>query len=33
LHRDFWDAGTGVYEYLPVLGPVVRRVRAMAEGD
>jgi steroid delta-isomerase len=27
LHRDFWDAGTGLYEYLPVLGALVTRVR------
>jgi hypothetical protein len=33
LHRDFWDAATGLYEYLPVLGPVLRRVRALAAGD
>jgi predicted SnoaL-like aldol condensation-catalyzing enzyme len=32
LHKDFWDAGTGLYEYLPVLGAVLRRVRALAEG-
>lgn len=31
LHKDFWDAGTGLYEQLPVLGRVVRRVRAAAE--
>lgn len=30
LHKDFWDAGTGLYEYLPGLGPVLRRVRAAA---
>jgi hypothetical protein len=30
LHRDFWDAGTGLYEHLPVVGPIVRRVRAAA---
>jgi predicted SnoaL-like aldol condensation-catalyzing enzyme len=32
LHKDFWDAGTGFYEYLPVLGPVLRRLRGLAEG-
>jgi hypothetical protein len=31
LHKDFWDAGTGLYEYLPGLGPVLRRVRGAAE--
>lgn len=32
LHKDFWDAGTGLYEYLPVIGSVLRGVRAAAEG-
>jgi hypothetical protein len=27
LHRDFWDAATGLYEYLPVLGGLVARTR------
>ena len=31
LHKDFWDSGTGLYEHLPVLGPVVGRVRAAIE--
>ena len=31
LHKDFWDAGTGLYEHLPVLGSVIRRLRAAAE--
>lgn len=31
LHKDFWDSGTGLYEQLPVLGRVMRRVRAAAE--
>jgi hypothetical protein len=30
LHRDFWDAGTGLYEHLPVVGSILRRVRAAA---
>jgi steroid Delta-isomerase len=30
LHKDFWDAGTGLYEYLPGLGTVLRRLRAAA---
>ena len=30
VHKDFWDAGTGLYEYLPVLRPVLRTVRATA---
>jgi predicted SnoaL-like aldol condensation-catalyzing enzyme len=33
VHKDFWDSGTGLYEYLPVLGSLVRRVRAAAEPD
>jgi len=28
LHRDFWDAGTGLYEYIPVLGGLVFRARS-----
>ncbi len=31
LHKDFWDAGTGLYEQLPVLGGVIRRVRGAVE--
>ncbi|MDP2324185.1 MAG: nuclear transport factor 2 family protein [Gammaproteobacteria bacterium] len=31
LHKDFWDAGTGLYEQLPVLGALVGRVRAAVE--
>jgi len=27
LHKDFWDAGSGLYEYLPVIGSVLRMVR------
>jgi hypothetical protein len=27
LHRDFWDAGTGLYEYLPGIGGLVARAR------
>jgi hypothetical protein len=33
LHRDYWDAGTGLYEYLPGVGSIVRRVRASATRD
>ena len=29
LHRDFWDAATGMYEYLPVLGGLVARARSI----
>lgn len=31
LHKDFWDAGTGLYEQLPVLGRVIQRVRGAVE--
>ncbi len=27
LHKDFWDAGTSVYEYLPFVGGIVRSLR------
>lgn len=27
LHKDFWDSGSGFYEYVPVLGRVIRRLR------
>jgi hypothetical protein len=30
VHRDFWDAGTGLYEHLPVVGSILRRVRGAA---
>ncbi len=28
LHKDFWDSGTGFHEHLPVIGSLLRRVRA-----
>jgi len=28
LHRDFWDASTGLYEYLPWVGALLERLRA-----
>lgn len=31
IHKDFWDSGTGLHEQLPVVGGVVRRVRAAVE--
>lgn len=31
IHKDFWDAGTGLYEQIPVLGRVLGRVRAAVE--
>lgn len=31
VHKDFWDAGTGLYEYLPGVGGLLRRVRAAVE--
>jgi hypothetical protein len=33
IHKDFWDAGTGLYEQLPGLGGLVRRVRGSAHPD
>ncbi len=33
LHRDFWDAGTGLYEYLPALGGIIQRARAALAGE
>ena len=32
VHKDFWDAGTGLYEYLPGVGGLIRRIRGAAEG-
>ena len=28
VHKDFWDAGTGLYEYLPGIGGLVGALRA-----
>lgn len=33
IHKDFWDAGTGLYEQLPGLGGLIRRVRGSAHPD
>ncbi|MBM4197895.1 MAG: nuclear transport factor 2 family protein [Gammaproteobacteria bacterium] len=33
VHRDFWDAGTGLYEHLPGLRGLLRRVRAAVLPD
>lgn len=33
VHRDFWDAGTGLYEYLPGLGGLIQRTRAALAGE
>ncbi len=33
VHKDFWDAGSGLYEQLPVIGGLVRRVRAAVEDE
>lgn len=27
IHKDFWDAGTGIYEYLPGVGGLVNALR------
>lgn len=31
IHKDFWDPATGFYEQLPVLGSVLRAIRASVE--
>ncbi|MEO7386163.1 MAG: nuclear transport factor 2 family protein [Gammaproteobacteria bacterium] len=33
IHKDFWDAGSGLYEQLPGIGSVVRRVRGAVEAQ
>jgi hypothetical protein len=30
IHKDFWDAGTGLYEQLPGIGGIIRRIRGAA---
>lgn len=30
-HRDYFDAGELLYEHLPLLGPVIRRIKRAAE--
>ncbi len=32
VHRDFWDASTGLYEHLPVVGGWMQRVRGALGG-
>jgi hypothetical protein len=32
VHRDFWDAATGLYEYIPGLGGLIRSVRSRLAG-
>ncbi|NIR62068.1 MAG: nuclear transport factor 2 family protein, partial [Gammaproteobacteria bacterium] len=27
LHQDFWDAAGGLYEHVPLIGAVLRRIR------
>ena len=33
IHRDFWDAATGVYEHIPVLGAGIRAIKRRITGD
>jgi len=33
LHRDFWDSSTGVYEYVPVAGGLIQRLRGRLAGS
>ena len=28
LHRDFWDAAGGLFEHLPVIGMIIRKIKA-----
>ena len=28
LHQDFWDPARGIYEHIPVLGPILRKIKA-----
>ena len=28
LHRDFWDAASGVYEHVPLLGGAIRTIKS-----
>jgi ketosteroid isomerase-like protein len=28
MHQDFWDSAQGVWEHVPVIGAVIRRIRA-----
>jgi hypothetical protein len=28
LHRDFWDAAGGLFEHLPLLGAIIRKIKA-----
>lgn len=33
LHRDYWDAAEELYEHLPLLGAVLRRVKRQLQAD
>jgi len=33
LHRDYWDAATGMYEHLPYLGNIIRYVQSKLAGQ
>ena len=33
FHQDYWDAGSAVYERVPVLGSLVRFVKSRVRGD
>jgi hypothetical protein len=32
LHQDFWNPATGIYQHLPLLGPVIRFVNGLIVG-
>jgi limonene-1,2-epoxide hydrolase len=29
LHQDYWDSTAGVFEYVPILGPVIRWIKML----
>jgi hypothetical protein len=33
IHKDFWDAATGVYEHLPYFGPIMAYIHRKLGGD
>lgn len=33
FHQDYWDAGSVVYERVPVVGWFVRKIKARVRGE
>jgi hypothetical protein len=29
LHQDYWDSTAGFFEYVPILGPVIRWIKML----